>query len=87
MEDVTVRNVPPEVAKALKREQRRRGGSLNQTVIDLLRQSLGVKPHVRSNGLPRLAGTWSSEEFRQFEKAVAATEEIDEELTISGLPR
>lgn len=34
----------------------------------------------RSNGLARLAGTWSDEEHEQFEAAIAATEEIDDEL-------
>ena len=40
-------------AGALAEEKRRRGTSLNRTVIDLLRQSLGV-PGTRRNGLARL---------------------------------
>jgi plasmid stability protein len=38
---LTVRNLPDELAAALESEKRRRGTSLNQTVVDLLRQSLG----------------------------------------------
>lgn len=34
----------------------------------------------RSNGLGRLAGTWSEDEFRDFERATAQFEEADEEL-------
>jgi plasmid stability protein len=79
MRTLTVRNVPPEVAEALEREKRRRGESLNQTVIELLTQGLGVGT-ARSNGLARLAGRWSEEEFQEFERAVAPFEEIDEEL-------
>lgn len=79
MKTLTVRNVPPEVAEALEREKRRRGESLNQTVIELLTQGLGVGT-ARSNGLARLAGTWSEEEFQEFERAVAPFEEIDDEL-------
>ncbi|MFW6012298.1 MAG: FitA-like ribbon-helix-helix domain-containing protein [Acidobacteriota bacterium] len=79
MKTLTVRNVPPEVSEALEREKRRRGESLNQTVIELLSQGLGVGTE-RSNGLARLAGGWSEEEFLQFERAVAPFEEIDEEL-------
>lgn len=41
---LTVRNLPGELAAALEKEKRRRRTSLNQTVIDLLRQSLGVSP-------------------------------------------
>ena len=41
--DMTIRNVPKELTAALEREQRRRGTSMDQTVIDLLREGLGVK--------------------------------------------
>ena len=58
-----------------------RGRSLNQTVIDLLAQSLGLAAHGRrSNGLAQLAGAWSREEQEAFEQAIAQTEQIDEEL-------
>jgi hypothetical protein len=55
------------------------GRSLNQTVIDLLSQRLGVGV-MRSNGLGRLAGSWSDEELERFEAAVAPFERVDEEL-------
>ena len=76
---MTIRNLPAPVAEALEREKRRRGRSLNQTVIDLLGQSLGVEGG-RSNGLGRLAGTWDEADVREFERAVAPFEQIDEEL-------
>lgn len=79
MKTLTVRNVPPNIAEALEREKRRRGESLNQTVIELLSQGLGVGTE-RSNGLARLAGGWSEKEFLEFERAVAPFEEIDDEL-------
>ena len=71
--------MPPGLAEALEREKRRRGKSLNQTVIDLLGQGLGGQG-MRSNGLGRLAGGWSEGEFRDFEQATAPFEAIDEEL-------
>lgn len=79
MRALTIRNLPPDVADALEREKRRRGQSLNQTVIDLLGQGLGVG-RSRSNGLRRLAGRWSDQELRDFERATAPFEEVDEEL-------
>ena len=79
MKNLTIRNLPPDVAEALEREKRRRGTSLNQTVIELLGQGLGVGAP-RSNGLARLAGRWSEEELRHFEEAVAPFEEVDPEL-------
>ena len=76
---LTVRNVPPQVSAALEAERKRRGMSLNQTVIDLLGQALAVTRQ-RSNGLRRFAGTWSEEEFREFEKATSWSRRIDPEL-------
>jgi len=79
LKTLTIRNLPPEVAEALEREKKRRGESLNQTVIDLLGQGLGVG-NARSNGLARLAGSWTEAELRRFEEAVAPFEAIDPEL-------
>jgi len=76
---LTIRNLPPGLADALEREKRRSGKSLNQTVIDLLGQGLGTQG-VRSNGLGRLAGGWSEDELRDFERATAQFEAVDEEL-------
>ncbi len=81
MHHLTVRNIPAELAGALEAEKRRRRQSLNQTVIELLRHSLGLSlGRPRSNGLRALAGSWSHDEHEQFEQAIAATEQIDEEL-------
>ncbi len=75
----SVRNVPAKLAAALEQEKRRRGASLNQTVIDLLSQSLGVTGN-RSNGLARLAGTWSEADHKEFLSAMGPFEQIDADL-------
>lgn len=78
---LTVRNVPPQMAEALEKERRGRGLSLNETVIRLLQRALGLEPNAkRSNGLAHLAGDWSEEEFKHFEKAIEPMEQIDEEM-------
>lgn len=79
MKNLTIRNVPDAVAAALEEEKRRRGESLNQTVLELLSQGLGVGT-TRTNGLGRLAGSWTEEEFQEFEEAVAGFERVDDEL-------
>jgi hypothetical protein len=76
-----VRKLPSELAQALDREKRRRGISLNQTVIDLLRQSLGVNV-TRSNGAGGLAGTWAEAEHEEFLAAIRCFEEIDPDLWV-----
>ena len=81
MRHLTIRNVPTDLGKALEREKKRRGASLNQTVLDVLRESLGVGPGAsRSNGLGRLAGTWSEAERKRFDAGLAVVEQIDEDL-------
>jgi hypothetical protein len=79
---LTVRRIPPALASALARERKRRKASLNSTVIGLLNHALGVDAteSPRSNGLARLAGTWTSREAAAFDKATAATRQIDEDL-------
>lgn len=81
MKALTVRNVDARLASALARETKRRGTSLNQTVLNVLRRGLGIDtPEPRTNGLEKLAGTWTAEEFAEFEAKVAMFEEIDPEL-------
>jgi hypothetical protein len=78
---LTIRHVDPALARALERERKRRGTSLNETVLDVLRRSLGVVPgERRSNGLRDLAGTWSAREQQEFERATAVFDQIDPEL-------
>jgi plasmid stability protein len=81
MRHLTIRNIPEELGERLAEEKRASGRSLNQTVVDLLAQALGVAPHGRrSNGLAALAGTWGPGELEEFERAIGFTEEIDDEL-------
>ena len=81
MKHLTVRNVPERLAKALEQEKAKRGASMNRTVVSLLCEGLGVAGNgVRSNGLRRLAGTWSARDLMRFRKAVEPTETVDEEL-------
>jgi hypothetical protein len=77
---LTIRNIPSEVAEALGKEKDRSHESLNQTVIDLLRRALGVRGRGEErNGLAALAGTWTQEEYEEFEAGVASMEQLDEE--------
>ena len=83
MEQLTIHNLPPELATALEEESQRRRKPLERTVIELLRQALKVRVSIdrrKSNGLAHLAGTWSEEEYEEFEAAIATTEQLDEEL-------
>jgi hypothetical protein len=81
MRYLTVHDIPTDIAKALRTETRRREKSLNQTVIERLRQSLGLSWDSRgTNGLEKLTGTWSQEEFDHFERATAVFERVDSKI-------
>jgi hypothetical protein len=77
--NLTIRNLPEDVAAALEREKLCRGASLNQTVIELLRVSLGAGV-ARRNGLSRLAGTWTEAEHTEFLTGTKGFGEIDQKL-------
>lgn len=81
MKVLTIRGVSRRLADALEREKRRRGESLNQTVLAVLSDRLGVgDAGPRRNGLARLSGSWSSDEARQFDEHIASAVPIDDEL-------
>jgi antitoxin FitA-like protein len=69
MKAITVRNIPPGVAKAVKAKARKEGLSLNRAVVSLLEEAAGVaaraKPVVHHD-LDHLAGTWSQAEYDEF---------------------
>jgi hypothetical protein len=81
MKAITIREVDAQLARALEKEKKRRGVSLNQTVLQLLRHALGLDaPDTRSNSLAKLAGTWSEEDLSRFERDTAAFEQVDPEI-------
>ena len=81
MKTLTIRGVSKRLADALEREKRRRGQSLNQTVLDVLDRGLGLHAAGRPrNGLGKFAGSWSSDDHAQFEANIATTERIDDEI-------
>jgi hypothetical protein len=80
VKQITVRGVSVDLSRALEKERRRRGTSLNQVVLDLLRQGLGVGAEHYDNGLSRFAGTWSRTELTAFNTATQVFEQIDEDL-------
>jgi len=84
MKAITLRNLPPEVAKVVRERAKRDKTSVNKAVIGLLEESMGKKPRnkeqVRYHDLDHLAGTWTKEEAEQFEKLLAEQRAIDPEL-------
>jgi len=83
MKAVTLRNLPPEVQRAVQKLARQKG-SLNQAVISLLEESVGVRKKQKApqqfHDLDKLAGAWTKKEAAAFEKTLALQRKIDSEI-------
>ena len=55
---------------------------MNDTVLQLLNESLslGTQPDHLTNGLEKLAGGWTEEDFQEFERDTADQQVIDTEM-------
>jgi len=82
MNAITVRNLPPEVAKAVKEKARREGLSLNRAIVRLLEEATGGKRprKVIHDDLDHLAGRWSEKEYEDFMAALREQRRIDPEM-------
>jgi hypothetical protein len=85
MTQLTIRGVDGNLQQILKHEAERRGQSVNRYVLSLLQEAAGVlkegsrvPPEFRD--LDHLAGTWTQQDFEEFEEQLALQRSIDEEL-------
>jgi DNA-binding ferritin-like protein (Dps family) len=80
---ITVRNLPPAVAKAVKERARKEKLSLNKAIIRLLEEATGAgkgKRRVVHHDLDRFFGTWTKEEADAFDEALREQRQIDPEM-------
>jgi len=85
---LTVRGLDARLDRTLRAEARRRGLSVNRTVLGLLSEATGLsaadrsaaQPSGRWTDLDHLAGTWSVEEADAFDRQLGATRAIDPKL-------
>ncbi len=88
MKQTTVRGIDSTLARRLREEARRRGLSVNRTVLLLLRQATGLaRPSEpvpsglqRFTDLDHLAGTWTHRDADEFNRAVEGLSHVDEEM-------
>lgn len=76
-----------DVAQEIEDLAQRKGLSRNQAVLQLLRRGAGIEEEAQDqdvdvigSSLDWFAGSWSEEQAREFDEAVAAFEQSDEEL-------
>lgn len=82
MKALTLRNLKPELARAIERKAHEVGTSLSGAVLALLEQATGLskKGKVLHHDLDHLIGSWSAEETRAFDRNLARQRKIDPEL-------
>lgn len=83
MSAITVRNLPPALARAVKEKARKEKLSLNKAVVRLLEEATGTgngSRRVVHHDLDHLAGTWSEAEYREFMDALREQRQIDPEM-------
>lgn len=78
MPDILVKDIEPEVADRIKRIARDRGWPINDVVLALLRQALGLEqPDPPLPGdIARLTGTWEDDESKALAEAIEALKKL-----------
>jgi hypothetical protein len=79
---ITVRNLPPEVERAIKERARRDRSSLNRAVGALLEEATGhrtVGKRSRHHDFDKYAGRWGKAEADAFDASLRDQRRIDED--------
>jgi hypothetical protein len=80
---VTLRNLPPEVARIVRKRAHERRTSVNKAVIELLQEGLGLAgktPRLLHHDLDDLAGSWTKRESEAFDEALDSQRAIDPDV-------
>ena len=85
MKQITLRGIPGDIERMIKREAERKGLSLNKAFISLLEKATGAKERVQKrkfqhHDLDRLCGIWTKREAEEFTKNVEFQRMVDEDL-------
>jgi hypothetical protein len=85
LKQLTVRGVSVELHRAVKEEARRRGLSINRYVLYILHDAVGMGDEhrhadVEFHDMDHLAGTWSPQEYEEFERHLTMQRGLDEDL-------
>jgi hypothetical protein len=75
MADFLLRDIDERVAERIKELARQKGWPLNDVILLLVKQALGLaepEPPPLPGDIARLAGAWNDEESRAFQEAMAA---------------
>lgn len=84
MKAITIRGIDEAVSEKLKQTAKTEGKSINQLVLDLIRQNVGMQKKKKFNrqydDLDHLFGKWSGAEFEKMKGLLDNQRKIDPEL-------
>ncbi len=84
MKTITVRGLDDVLAENLKKKAEREGKSLNQFILDTLKERLGLKKRKKftavHHDMDHLFGRWSESEFLRIQGKIDSERKIDDEL-------
>lgn len=75
---ITLRNIPEDVSRQIRRRAEEEGISLNKAIIKLLQEHINPKEPKRTyHDLDHLAGAWTVEETREFDGLIKKQRTVD----------
>lgn len=84
MTPITVRGIPDEIEKKLRKDSKKKGVSLNKALISLLEKSIGITKEGKRipfyHDLDHLCGIWEKDEAEVFNKNLELQRKVDEDL-------
>jgi hypothetical protein len=84
MKAITVRGLDKELAAQLAKQAQEEGKSVNQFILDVFREKLGLSKGKRftavSHDMDHFFGRWPEEEFRRIQGGIDSQRSIEEEL-------
>lgn len=85
MKQITLRGIPVEIERMIKKEAEKKGLSLNKAFISLLEKATGTKEKMQKrkcmhHDLDHLWGIWTKKDAEEFAKNVEFQRMIDEGL-------
>ena len=83
MKTFTLRHLDKDLERSLQARAQETSESLNRTILNLLREALGLNKKRRRkthHDLDALAGTWNQADLKEFERSTASLNEIDKDM-------
>ena len=81
MKTITIRGIDDTISEKCKKIAKEEGKSVNQFVLDTLRERVGLKKHtVVYNDMDHLFGIWSEDDYKAIQEKIDSERKIDNEL-------